>query len=296
MLIAILLDGLAYAAWLFLVAVGLTLIYGVMRILNIAHGAFYTIGAYACATALGAWYAAELPEAASFLVMGVVAVAVGVLVGLAVERGVLRHLYGRDEVLMVLVTYALFLILEDSVKLVWGVESYFVFQPYAYFGYVELGPLPYQVYDLLMVGFAGLPGLGLWLRQIRTRMGRLTIVVVADCEIAAGMGVNVARVFSTTFAIGTVLAVIGGVVTAPKIAVTPGIGVEVIVLAFAVVVIGGLGSIPGAAIGALFTGFARAASVHLAPELELFAIYAVMALVLAVRPHGLFAQPTARRI
>ncbi|QDY70678.1 branched-chain amino acid ABC transporter permease [Qingshengfaniella alkalisoli] len=293
---AIMLDGMNYAAWLFLVAVGLTLIYGVMRILNIAHGAFYAIGAYVCASALGVYYGAGLPEALAFLAMGVAALVAGVVLGLAVERGVLRFLYGRDEVLMVLVTYAMFLILEDAVKMIWGVNSYFVYQPYAYFGFVEIGGLPYQVYDLLMVVLAVVLGLGLWFWLERTRMGRMTTAVVADREISAAMGINVTRIFATTFAIGTVFAVVGGVVTAPKIAVTPGIGVEVIILAFAVVVIGGLGSIPGAAIGAIFAGYARALCVHLAPQFDLFAIYAVMAAVLAVRPHGLFAKTSGRKI
>ncbi|WBU56151.1 branched-chain amino acid ABC transporter permease [Paracoccus sediminicola] len=293
---AIMLDGMNYAAWLFLVAVGLTLIYGVMRILNIAHGAFYAIGAYICASALGAYYGAGLPQAGAFLAMGMAAVVVGFVVGLAIERGVLRFLTGKDEVLMVLVTYAMFLILEDAVKLIWGVNSYFVYEPYAYFGFVEIGGLPYQVYDLLMVVLAVVLGFALWFWLERTRMGRMTTAVVADREISAAMGINVTRIFSTTFVIGTIFAMIGGVITAPKIAITPGIGVEVIILAFAVVVIGGLGSIPGAAIGAIFAGYARALSVHLAPEFDLFAIYAVMAAVLAVRPHGLFAKTSGRKI
>ncbi|WP_299819953.1 branched-chain amino acid ABC transporter permease [uncultured Jannaschia sp.] len=293
---AIMLDGMSYAAWLFLVAVGLTLIYGVMRILNIAHGAFYAIGAYVCASALGVYYSLGLPGVFAFALMGVVALVAGLIVGLIVERGVLRNLYGRDEVLMVLVTYALFLILEDAVKLIWGVKSYFVYQPYAHFGFIEIGGLPYQVYDLLIVALAVVMGIALWFWLERSRMGRMTTAVVADREISAAMGINVKRVFATTFAIGTIFAVVGGVVTAPKIAVTPGIGVEVIILAFAVVVIGGLGSIPGAAIGAVFAGYARALSVHLAPEFELFAIYAVMAVVLAIRPHGLFARASGRKI
>lgn len=294
--VAIMLDGLNYAAWLFLVAVGLTLIYGVMRILNIAHGAFYAIGAYACASALGIYYTLGLPEALAFVAMGGIALVVGVILGLVMERGVLRFLYGKDEVLMVLVTYALFLILEDGVKLIWGVESYFVWQPYAYYGYVDIGGLPYQIYDLAMVVLAVVLGVGLWLWLEKSRMGRMTTAVVADREISAAMGINVTRIFATTFAIGTAFAVIGGVVTAPKIAVTPGIGVEVIILAFAVVVIGGLGSIPGAALGALMAGYARAMCVHLAPQYELFAIYAVMAIVLAVKPHGLFARTSGRKI
>lgn len=295
-LTAIMLDGLNYAAWLFLVAVGLTLIYGVMRILNIAHGAFYAIGAYSCASALGVYYTVGLPGALAFLAMAVVALVVGVVVGLAMERGLLRFLYGRDEVLMILVSYAVFLILEDAVKLLWGVESYFVWQPYAHYGYIEINGLPYQIYDLLMVVLAVVLGFGLWMWLEKSRMGRMTTAVVADREISAALGINVSRIFATTFAIGAVFAVVGGVVTAPKIAVTPGIGLEVIILAFAVVVIGGLGSIPGAALGALIAGYARAMSVHLAPEYELFAIYAVMAVVLAIKPHGLFARASGRKI
>jgi len=296
LLTAITLDGLSYAAWLFIIAVGLTLIFGVMRILNIAHGAFYAIGAYSCVTALGAYYAAGLPAAGAYLAMGLAAVLTGLVVGLVIERVLLRRLTGRDEVLMVLVTYALFLMLEDGIKLIWGAQSYFIFEPYAYLGAVTVFELSYQIYDLLIIAVAIIAGVALWFWLTKTRTGKLMIAVVADREIAAAMGINVQRIFAITFALGTILAMIGGALTAPKIAVTASIGVEVIILAFAVVVIGGLGSIPGAAVGALFAGFARAASVHLAPQFELFAIYAVMALVLAVRPHGLFARQTGRKI
>lgn len=296
LLTAITLDGLSYAAWLFIIAVGLTLIFGVMRILNIAHGAFYAIGAYSCVTALGAYYAAGLPAAGAYLAMGLAAILTGLVVGLVIERVLLRRLTGKDEVLMVLVTYALFLMLEDGIKLIWGAQSYFVFEPYAYLGALNIFGLSYQIYDLLIIAMAVIVGVALWFWLTKTRTGKLMIAVVADREIAAAMGINVQRIFAITFALGTILAMVGGALTAPKIAVTASIGVEVIILAFAVVVIGGLGSIPGAAVGALFAGFARAASVHLAPQFELFAIYAVMALVLAVRPHGLFARQTGRKI
>ncbi|CAM1653330.1 ABC transporter [Bartonella apihabitans] len=293
---AIFLDGLNYAAWLFLVAVGLTLIFGVMRILNIAHGAFYTIGAYSCVTALAVYYQSGWPQAGAFIALGLAAIISGLVVGLIVERGILRWFYGRDEVLMVLVTYSLFLILSDGVKLIWGAQGYYATEPYAYFGYSDIGGLFYQNYDFLIVGVAILVGIGLFWWINHTRTGKMMIAVVADREISAAMGINVTRIFTLTFIIGTILAMIGGALTAPKISVTPDIGAEVIILAFAVVVIGGLGSITGAAVGALLAGFARAASVHLAPEFELFAIYAIMALVLAIRPHGLFAKQTVRKI
>lgn len=295
-LTAVFLDALVYAAWLFLASVGMTLIYGVMRILNIAHGSFYAIGAYAAASAVGAYFSLGLPAAGSYLVLFLAAICAGVVIGLIVERGFLQFMYGRDEVLMVLVTYALFLVLDDLVKIVWGVNPYFAFQPYGYLGLIEIYDLPYQVYDLLFIVLAAVCGFALWWGINRTRLGKLMLVVIEDREISAALGINVTRIFTLTFIIGAILGALGGAMTAPKISVTPGIGVEVIVLAFAVVVIGGLGSIGGAAVGALIVGFSRALSVHFFPEVELFVIYAVMALILTVRPHGLFARAGGRKI
>lgn len=294
--VAIALDGAVYAAWLFLVGVGLTLIYGVMRILNIAHGSLYALGAYAAASAVGVYFQQGYEPLLSYGLMLVAALVVGAGSGLAIERGVLRLMYGRDEVLMLLVTYAVFLILEDVIKLVWGVNPYFAYQPYGLLGTVDALGLSYPVYDLGTVALAVLAGVLVWWGLNRTRAGKLLVAVIHDREISMAMGVNVTAVFVVTFVIGAVLGALAGAFTAPKISVVPGIGVEVIVLAFAVVVIGGLGSIGGAMIGAVIVGLARAASVHLLPEAELFVIYGVMALVLAVRPHGLFARPEARKI
>jgi len=293
---AVVLDALTYAGWLFLAAVGLTLIYGVMRILNMAHGGFYAFGAYTAAAAVGAMTTAGLPAAASFLALFGAAIVVGVVCGLLVERGFLRFMYGRDEVLMVLVTYALFLIMEDLAKIIWGTDPYFAFLPYIHFGIVEVNGLPYQVYDLLFIGLALAIGIFLWWGINRTRLGKLMQVVIENRELAMAMGINVARIFTVTFVIGTMLGALGGALTAPKISVNPGIGVEVIVLSFAVVVIGGLGSMVGSIVGALIVGFVRALSVHFFPEFEVFVIYLVMAAILSVRPHGLFAQQEGRKI
>lgn len=295
-LAAILMDGVIYAAWLFVAAAGLTLVYGVMRILNLAHGSLYAIGAYSAATAAAWYFAAGYPAAASYLFFAAGALAAGVAVGLAIERGVLRLMYGRDEVVMVLVTYAVLLVLEDAIKLVWGVESYATYQPYQYLGRVQFGPVGFAGYDLLLVLASGALAAALWWGLNRTRAGKLLLAVIHDREIAAALGINVSRVFVVTFATGSALGALAGALTAPAISVTTGLGVEVIVLAFAVVVTGGLGSVAGALVGALIVGVTRAAAVHLWPEVELFVIYGVMALVLAVRPQGLFARAAARRI
>jgi branched-chain amino acid transport system permease protein len=293
---AILSDGLVYAAYLFLVAVGLTLIFGVMKILNVTHGSFYAFGAYGAATAAGIWFDRGLPDAGGFLFMVGLAMLIGLVIGLVLERGLLRFVYGRDEVVVVLVTYAVFLILEDVIVLVWGAQSYVAYQPMLAAGSIDIGALTLSNYDIgLVVLAAALSAATYWALKY-TRYGRLLTVVIFDRETAAAFGINVRVLYTVTFVIGAMLGALGGAVMAPKISVTLGIGVEVIVLAFAVVAIGGMGSIEGALIGALIVGLARAASVHFFPQVELFVIYAVMALVLAFRPHGLFTQPQPRKI
>jgi branched-chain amino acid transport system permease protein len=294
---AILTDGLVYAAYLFIVAIGLTLIFGVMKILNVTHGSFYAFGAYGAATAIGIYSSGGgLPAAGGFLFMVLVAMTIGVVIGVVLERGILRLVYGKDEVVVVLVTYAVFLILEDVIVLIWGPRSYSAWQPMVAAGNIEVGDLILSNYDILLVLIAaGLAVLSYWALRF-TRYGRLLTAVIFDRETAAAFGVNVTMIYTATFIIGAMLGALGGAVMAPKISVTLGIGVEVIVLAFAVVAIGGMGSVEGALVGALIVGICRAAAVHLVPQIELFVIYGVMALVLAVRPYGLFVRAQPRKI
>jgi branched-chain amino acid transport system permease protein len=294
--LAVVIDGTIYASWLFIIAAGLTIVYGVMRILNMAHGSLYALGAYTATSLVGAWIRGGGAPLFSYALLIAAAIAVGLVFGPLIERGVLRIVYGRDEIVMVLVTYAVFLILEDAIKLVWGVESYFIAEPYGLLGTVEIGPLTYPVYSGALVLAAIVTGVGLRWGIYGTRYGKLLVAVIHDREMAAALGVNVRNVFLITFTLGTMLAALGGALTAPTVSVVPGMGVETIVLAFAVVVVGGLGSMPGAAIGSLIVGLVRSAAVHFFPQVELFSIYLVMALVLAFRPRGLFVAAEARKI
>ena len=295
-LLAVLFDGVVYSSWLFLMAAGLTLIYGVMRILNIAHGSLYALGAYAAATFAGAWLAAGYAAVGSYAMLAAAAIVVGIVMGPLLERGLLRWMYGRDEVVLLLVTYAVFLMLEDAIKLIWGVESKLLAEPYSLPGNFQIGELAFPVYNLILIGVAAVTGLVLAAALYRTRHGKLLLAVIHDREVSAAMGINVDRVYLVTFTVGSMLAALGGALTAPAIAVSPGIGVEVIVLSFAVVVVGGLGSLGGAALGALMVGIVRSFAVRYWPEAELFTIYFVMAMVLIVRPKGLFSAPEARKI
>jgi branched-chain amino acid transport system permease protein len=163
-------------------------------------------------------------------------------------------------------------------------------------GNLDFAGLTYPVYSFVLIAVAIVTGIGIaWVLQ-RTRPGKLLLVVIHDREMSLAMGINVSLFYLTTFTAGAMLAAIGGALTAPTVSVVPGMGVEVIVLAFAVVVIGGLGSPPGAALGALIVGLVRSAAVHYLPQVELFSIYLVMALVLIFRPKGLFAGFEARKI
>jgi branched-chain amino acid transport system permease protein len=293
---AIVMDGLVYASWLFIVAIGLSLIFGVMKILNVAHGAFYAFGAYGAATLVGLYFEVGLPVAGAFAAMLLAAVLIGLVLGTILERGLLRWVYGRDEVIVVLVTYAVFLILEDVLRLIWGSDSYFAYQPYVALGNVIVGDMIISSYDLGLIALACLTAIGAWWGLNRTKWGKILVAVIYDREMSTSLGINVTAVFAITFIIGAMLGAFGGAFTAPKISVTPGLGVEVIVIAFAVVAIGGMGSIPGALIGSLIVGLCRASAVHLLPQVELFVVYAVMALVLAFRPEGLFSRMQARKI
>jgi len=294
--LSIIIDGVTYASWLFIVALGLTLVFGVLKILNIAHGSFYALGAYVTATLVSLAASWALPPAMSLVAMLLAAVLVAVLVAPLTERGLLRFFYGRDEVLLVLVTYAMFLMMEDLTKLIWGANPFYVSEPYGMFGNIDIGTQTYVGYDFMLVALAVVVGLGVWWGLNRTRFGKIVTAVIHSAEVASSMGIQVSRVYMLAFAVGIFLAALGGAFTAPMLSVQPGLSVGVIIISFAVVIIGGLGSIEGAAIGALIVGLARALAVHVWPVAELFSVYLVMALVLMFRPQGLFQRIQARKI
>ena len=279
-----------------MVAVGLTVIFGVQKVLNVTHGSFFAFGAYFSAYLIGIWYKAELPDFGGFVIIFLSAAFLGVVLGVIIERGLLKYLYDRDEHIVVLATFAAFLVLEDVIILIWDTDPYLAFQPMEILGNSEIAGLVFDNYNLSMIAVSFIIAAVLWYCLNRTRYGKILLAVIFDREVSMAMGINVTAVFLVTFMIGSFLGALGGAYQAPAISVQPGIGVEVIVLAFAVVVIGGMGSIPGALIGSIVVGVSRAAAVHQLPEIELFVIYAIMALVLIFRPEGLFAPIKARKI
>jgi branched-chain amino acid transport system permease protein len=291
------LDGVAYAALVFMVAVGLTLIFGVLRILNVAHGSFYAVGAYSAASLGLGITAAGLSPWLTFPAMIVAAALVGGVLGALIERQLLQRIYIKEEVLQLLVTFAVFMILEDVQRLVWGAQPYFMDTPLSLLGTVSVGGVYYTAYQLLLLPAAAimiLLGLRWFLR--RTLTGRLIVAVTEDREMATAVGINAERVYLTTFVIGASLAALGGALASPTTSLVPGIGSDMIVLSFAVVATAGLGQVEGAALAALLIGLSRSFAVYLMPELEVLMPYLIMVVVLLLRPQGLFGVAGARRI
>lgn len=294
--IIIAVDGLIMASWLFLVSAGLTFTYGVLRILNVAHGAFYTLGAYMAAYLVSYYLRTGNNIYFTYLLLFGAAVLIGFTVGPIIERVILRRIYRREEHIQILVTFAIFLILDDLTKMVWGVSPYFTQEPYTFLGQIQVGGITYTLYSFLLMGVSIATGILLWVIINWTRSGKIITAVITDREMCTALGINVPMIYTLSFAVGTMLAALGGALTAPMISVVPGIGVEVIVLSFAVVAIGGMGSVVGAAIGSLMVGIARSVAIHVFPELDVFAIYLVMALVLIFRTRGLIGELEVRKI
>ncbi len=296
LLTIIVFDAINYAATLFLLSVGLTVVFGVMRILNVSHGGIYALGAY-----MGTWLAllvleVDLPPVLTYAMLLLGALIVGFLLGPIIERLLLRRIYGSDMHIQLLLTFSILLILDDSMKLIWGMEPLFISEPYSMLGRFKVGGIIYPWYDFVLVGVSVVFGGALVWMVRATRFGKLVIAVIHDREVSQAIGINVNLVFTVAFTVGALAAALGGAFVAPKIAVVPQFALEVVVLAFAVIAIGGMGSIEGAAIGAVIVSFARALAIHLAPELELMVVYLIMILVLVIRPEGLFGEAELRRI
>jgi branched-chain amino acid transport system permease protein len=294
--LTILLDGLQFSSYLFIVSAGLTIIFGVMKILNVCHGSFYAWGAYTAAFFIGKFSDMGMPDALGFLIIVAAAIVVGVVLGFIIEQGILKHMYHRDEVLIVLATFGLFLVLEDVILIAFGTDPYFAYQPMALLDSVEVGGIVRDVYGLSLIGVAAVVAVGCWYLLNKTKWGTILKAVIFDREMGIAMGINVPLVYTMTFIGGAILGGLGGAYIAPTISVAPGLGTEVIVLSFAVVVVGGMGSIAGAAIGSVIIGILRALAVHELPQVELFVVFAVMAIVLVFRPEGLFAPAKPRKI
>jgi branched-chain amino acid transport system permease protein len=292
------LNGLQFGVLLFLIAAGLTLVFGVMDFINLAHGVQYMLGAYLAVM----FYTLT----GNFLIALVLALGSALMLGLLLEFIVFRHLYDRDHLEQVIATFGIILFLNQGVKVVWGAAPLSLPIPDALSGIVQIMPgMVYPVWRLVIIGSGLAVGLILYLLVSRTRVGMLVRAGASNARIVSALGVDIRRLFMIVFGFGTMLAAFAGVMIAPILSVEPGMGDTVLILAFVVIVIGGIGSMRGAFIAALLIGLVdtlgRSFSIDIlrlvmppssartvGPAIASMLIYVLMALVLYFRPAGLF--------
>jgi branched-chain amino acid transport system permease protein len=281
------LGGLTSAMFLFLIASGLSLVFGVMRVLNFAHGSFYMVGAY-LAWQVVQWLA---PMSGGFW-LAVLAAALGVaLLGGVVERLLLRHLYGREELYQLLFTYALVLILGDAAKAVWGTRQLSVSRPPILAGSLEVLGTTLPIYNLFIMLIGPAIALVTWLLLSRSTAGRMVRAAALDREMLGALGANVGAIYTGMFIVSSFLAGLSGALVTPIESIVPGMDVEIIVEAFIVVVIGGLGSFWGTFWGSMIYGQVLSFGILIFPGFSIFSVFALMAVILIVRPWGLFGRP-----
>jgi branched-chain amino acid transport system permease protein len=284
-----LINSLLYASVLFLIAGGLSLIYGVMRIVNLAHGNLYAFGAYVTAWAVGT-VAAGAPVPLLLVLLPVGALAAAAL-GAILEPTLLRPFYRRAEEYQLLVTFGLLMILEDLMRFIWGPYPLSASEVFENFGSLTIGDSIYPTYNLLVIGVGVAAAIFLWAFIYRTKFGIVLRATSQNMRMASALGVNVNRVYVEAFTLGCFMAGLGGAIIVPSQSAVLGMGVDALILAFIVVVIGGLGSLEGALVGALIVGFVREAGIAWFPEIELAVLYLAAAIVLLARPAGLFGRP-----
>jgi len=290
LLVIHLFNALLYASVLFLIAGGLSLIYGVMRIVNLAHGNLFALGAFITASAVGQWFAGSTSW---WLYLLLPAGAGGAaLVGALLEPTLLRPFYRRPEEYQLLVTYGVLMILEDVMRFVWGPYPVSATTLFEKMGSMNIGDWIYPRYNLLVIVIGGIAAVFLRLFIYKTNFGVLLRATSQDMRRASALGVNVNLIYVEAFTIGCFMAGLGGAIIVPRQSAVLGVGGDALVLSFIVVVIGGLGSLEGALVGAVIVGLLREIAISTFPELELAALYLIAAIVLLVRPAGLFGKAT----
>jgi branched-chain amino acid transport system permease protein len=275
------LNGLSFGALLFLLASGLTLIFGLMRVANIAHGSYYLLGAYVGLSVMR--WTSVFPLA---ILAGGAAVAV---IGIMMQRWFLARFH-QQALPQVLLTMGFAFFFSDQALLLWGGDPQTIPVPRALAGTLVLGPVYFPAYRMFVIAVGVCVFAGLWVLLERTRLGATVRAAVDDAEMARGLGINVGRVMTTVFALGAFLAAAGGVMGGAFLSIYPGADFDVLPLAFVVVIVGGLGSLKGALVGSLLVGLLDNFGKALFPELSYFTLFAPMALILAIRPTGLFGR------
>lgn len=285
-----LLNGLANGMLLFLAAVGLTLIFGVLDVLNFAHGSLYMLGAYFTFFLVTATSGPLAVFGGSFWVAVIVASLMVAVVGGIIEFVIIRPIYEQDHIFQLLLTFALILVIDNGARIIWGTEFRSVSVPDLFAFQVELFGRGYPAYNLFLIGFGAFVAVVMWIIFERTRVGKTVRAAAMDRDIANAMGINVPLLFTATFIFGSILAGLGGALAAPYQTLTPTMGENIIVNSFIVVIIGGLGSFSGALVGALLIGVVNSVAFLFIPSLQPLIPFLLLAGVILTRPAGLFGQ------
>ncbi len=277
-----LLNGLSWGILLFLISIGLTIVFGVMGVLNFAHGSLFMLGAYMSMQAIG-WFS-------NFWIGLLIAPIVVALFGALIEVFLLRRIYNRDVTFQLLLTFALLLVLDDAVRLIWGPAYHVVDPPHLLSGTFSIFGLSYPMYRIFLLCIGPVIGIVLWFFFQKTHWGKIVRAAAMDREMAEGIGIAVPFLFTSVFALGTWLAAFGGALSAPYQSVGPSIGDKIIIESFIVVVVGGLGSFPGALFGSLALGLLEAYGTMFAGRIQMALPYILLALVLLFKPKGIFGK------
>ena len=284
-----LLNGVANGMLLFLAAVGLTLVFGVLGVLNFAHGSLYMLGAYVTFFLVSASGPLSVFNGNFWLAI-VVAPLIVAAFGAALERVIIRPIYDRDHIFQLLLTFALVLVIDNAARIFWGTEFRSVAVPSQLAFGVPLFGRQYPAYNLFLIAVGVAFAVAMWVAFERTRVGKMVRAAAQDREIANALGVNVSLLFTAMFLVGSLLAAVGGALSAPYQTIQPTMGENIIIESFIIVVIGGLGSFSGALVGALLIGLVNSLAFLLVPSLQPILPFVLMAVVLLIAPAGLFGQ------
>ncbi|MGQ9859274.1 MAG: branched-chain amino acid ABC transporter permease [Thermodesulfobacteriota bacterium] len=282
------LNGLYFSAFLFLTSLGLNIILGVMGVLNLAHGSLFAVGAFMAAWVIG--ISVHTGVTASMALGMVAAMLLAATVGFVLENTIIRPMYRRPLEYQLLITFGALLVIEDLIKLVWGGEAYYASGPFDMMGRLRIMGAEYPAYFVFVMGVTVLAGIFLWAFMARTRMGIMLRAIAMDRDMAEAMGISLRRLSTMAFMLGASLAGLAGALMVPTSPALLGIGMEPLIMAFIVVVIGGLGSLRGAVVGSLIVGQTRSFGVGFFPELEMPVLFLIAVLILVARPQGLFGR------
>ncbi|UCE56600.1 MAG: branched-chain amino acid ABC transporter permease [Desulfobacterales bacterium] len=282
------LNGLYFASFLFLTSLGLSIILGVMGILNLAHGSLFAIGAFMAAWIVGA-FGAKAPITI-FVIALLAALGVSGLMGLLLETSIIRPMYQRALEYQLLITFGALLLIEDLIKMTWGGTAYYASKPFDIMGNLVIGNNQYPLYFLFVILITIMAGIGVWFIMSKTRIGIMLRAISMDREMARAMGIRIRKLNTLAFGMGAALAGLAGALIVPTTPALLGIGMEPLIMAFIVVVLGGLGSLKGALVGALIVGETRSIGIVFFPEIELPLLFLIAVIILVSKPQGLFGR------